>query len=139
MDRRGFIATACLACLGGGSLPALLSSCAADDIITGDVADGKIRIPLPLPGTGPVRIVRAAGFPDAIALVSGAGGEIHALILRCTHADNPLTPGPGGYTCSLHGSRFDIEGRVTRGPATRPLRTLMTTVSGESLSIVIAK
>lgn len=135
MRRREFITTGCIACLGAGPLAALLSSCAAGDVIRVELADGRIRVPLPLPGPGPVHIVRAAGSPDEIALVNGSGGNIHALILRCTHADTPLRESGDGFSCSLHGSRFDLDGNVIRGPAPRPLRRLETAM--EQGAIVI--
>jgi len=126
MRRREFIAAACVACCGTGSLSALLSSCAPENIIEGETREGKIRVPLPFPGEGPVHIVRARDLPYDIALVTEAGGGIHALVLRCTHADNPLTVDGNGFSCSLHGSRFDAAGDVMHGPARRPLERLAT-------------
>jgi len=138
MRRREFIATTCAACFGVESLSALLSSCAAEDVVTGELADGKILVPLPLPGPGPVHVVRAKNYPDAIALVRRPGGEFQAFLLRCTHASNPLQVHGEGFTCSLHGSAFDIEGRVTHGPATRPLQALTTTVTANAVSVLVA-
>ena len=133
MRRREFIATGCIACLGAGSLSALLSSCAEGDLISGKMVEGNITVPLPGPGT--VHIVRADGFPDEIALVRGHDGEFHALLLRCTHADNPLRRDGEGFSCSLHGSRFNLEGRVTHGPATRPLRAMKVSIIGDSVTL----
>jgi len=135
MRRREFIAAACVACCGAGSLSALFSSCAAENIIDGVAEDGAIRIPLPLPGKGPVHVVRARGLSSDIALVTDAGGGIHALVLRCTHADNPLTVGGEGFSCSLHGSRFDAAGSVTHGPARRPLERLATALEDGAVVI----
>jgi len=139
MHRRSFIATTCLACIGAGSgaLAGLLSSCAASDVITGELVGGQIRVPLPPPGEAQVHIVRANGFPDTIALVRQPGGGFHALVLRCTHADNPLQQSGGGFSCSLHGSRFDADGNVTRGPARRPLRRLETAVDQGAIVISV--
>ncbi|HUI09178.1 MAG TPA: Rieske (2Fe-2S) protein [Bacteroidota bacterium] len=139
MRRRSFIATACIACLGAGSgaLSALLSSCAPEDVVTGDLEGESIRVSLPLPGPGPAHVVRANGYPETIALVTGSDGEIHALLLRCTHANNPLQKSGDGFSCSLHGSRFDTEGNVIHGPASRPLRQLKTRIEGHAVVIFV--
>jgi len=57
-----------------------------------------------------------------------AVGEDCRLLPVCTHLGGPLrwNPHEGSYDCPLHGSRFDRDGRVLEGPATRPLRRLPT-------------
>ncbi len=57
-----------------------------------------------------------------------AGERLYAIGDRCTHAGGPLHRGMIGVlsgettvTCPLHGSLFRLsDGRVLRGPATRP-------------------
>ena len=54
--------------------------------------------------------------------------RLYALANRCTHMGGPLDRGRIGrvgdeptVTCPLHGSLFELaDGRVLRGPATRP-------------------
>ncbi|WP_300385974.1 FAD-dependent oxidoreductase [uncultured Nocardioides sp.] len=55
-----------------------------------------------------------------------AVGEDCRLLPVCTHLGGPLrwNPHEGSYDCPLHGSRFDRDGQVLEGPATRPLRRL---------------
>ena len=68
----------------------------------------------------------AAG--DAMVLLVRSGDRVCALGNRCTHQGAPLDRGRvklgeslATVTCAAHGSVFDLEdGRVLRGPATRP-------------------
>ncbi len=50
-------------------------------------------------------------------------GGIHAVSLRCTHLGCLLrfNGAERSWDCSCHGSRFDVDGAVLEGPATRPL------------------
>ena len=53
--------------------------------------------------------------------------------LVCTHLGCTLEDGEGGFVCPCHGSRFDAEGSVVRGPAVKALPALrvVTTDDGE--------
>lgn len=50
-------------------------------------------------------------------------GELHGVSLRCTHLGCLLrfNAAETSWDCSCHGSRFDVDGSVLEGPATRPL------------------
>jgi nitrite reductase/ring-hydroxylating ferredoxin subunit len=70
------------------------------------------------------------------AFVVRNGEDVYALGLRCTHQGTPLDRGvlrftgtPRTVTCPAHGSMFDLtDGRVRRGPATRPIQAFETRV-----------
>ena len=47
--------------------------------------------------------------------------SIYALSLACTHLGCTLAVTPDELICPCHGSAFDRQGRVIRGPATRNL------------------
>jgi nitrite reductase/ring-hydroxylating ferredoxin subunit len=72
---------------------------------------------------------------EAVLLVR-AGERVFAIGNRCTHQGAPLDRGrvqAGGslatVTCRAHGSMFGLEdGRVVRGPATRPVAAYDTRV-----------
>jgi glycine/D-amino acid oxidase-like deaminating enzyme/nitrite reductase/ring-hydroxylating ferredoxin subunit len=50
-------------------------------------------------------------------------GSLHAVSLRCTHLGCLLrfNRAERSWDCPCHGSRFDVDGAVLEGPATRPL------------------
>ena len=49
------------------------------------------------------------------------GETVYALGLVCTHLGCTVTVTDDGLSCPCHGSRFDRQGRVLKGPADRPL------------------
>ncbi|MEU7059716.1 FAD-dependent oxidoreductase [Streptomyces sp. NPDC046197] len=71
------------------------------------------------PGEGAV--VRADG--ERIAVHRDDDGHPHALSARCTHLGCLVSfnAAERAWECPCHGSRFDIDGKVIQGPATRPL------------------
>jgi glycine/D-amino acid oxidase-like deaminating enzyme/nitrite reductase/ring-hydroxylating ferredoxin subunit len=50
-------------------------------------------------------------------------GSLHSVSLRCTHLGCLLrfNAAERSWDCPCHGSRFDVDGTVLEGPATRPL------------------
>lgn len=50
-------------------------------------------------------------------------GRLHAVSLRCTHLGCLVrfNEAEHSWDCPCHGSRFDVDGAVLEGPATRPL------------------
>jgi Rieske Fe-S protein len=65
---------------------------------------------------------------------------VYAMTLTCTHAGCDMasdgTVSSTGLFCNCHGSGFDVNGNVTRGPADSPLQHYAVTAdSSENLSI----
>ncbi|WCT13253.1 FAD-dependent oxidoreductase [Mucilaginibacter jinjuensis] len=71
------------------------------------------------PGTG--KVVEVDG--QKIAAYRGEDGEIHALSPVCTHAACIVNWNgeEKSWDCPCHGARFDIDGNVLTGPATKNL------------------
>lgn len=58
----------------------------------------------------------------ALLIHSEAG--FSALSLTCTHLGCTLEQEKDGFACPCHGSRFDADGHVLRGPAAKTLAAL---------------
>ncbi len=91
-----------------------------------------------------------AESPGTRALVAGLAGEPTYLTLRedgtlhpwgitdnCTHlgCTFPWNANDNQFQCPCHGSRYDAEGRVLRGPAPLPLRLAHVKVEGNNIRI----
>lgn len=70
-----------------------------------------------------------------IAVIKREKG-IYALNLTCTHLGCTVNAALQGFVCPCHGSRFDTEGQVIKGPADRPLKTLFVKEKGNDISIM---
>jgi cytochrome b6-f complex iron-sulfur subunit len=88
--------------------------------------------------------------PGTRALVAGLAGEPTYLIVRedgtlhpwgivdnCTHlgCTFPWNPNDNQFQCPCHGSRYDPEGRVVRGPAPLPLKLVRVAVEEDAIRI----
>src|ERR1700749_4622042 len=138
MDRRSFVKQSCTVCMAisPGLLVGSLASCAtALPVVKPDVADNKVTVPAALFANSGFRLVQPKGMYYSIGLKKEKDGTYTALLLRCTHADNQLTPAGNGFRCNLHGSAFDTEGRVTQGPAEKPLTQYPTETIQENIII----
>lgn len=136
MDRRAFLRTSCLACVGAiaaSSLP--LQGCASQLMLKGTLDNGLLRVPVDGLAGQPLAVVREASLPYDILVVPQKDGSYHALYLRCTHRDQPVSASPTGLHCPTHGSRFSMDGSVLHGPATRPLTSLPIARQGPDLVI----
>jgi glycine/D-amino acid oxidase-like deaminating enzyme/nitrite reductase/ring-hydroxylating ferredoxin subunit len=74
------------------------------------------------PGTG--KVVEVDG--KMVAAYRDDDGQIHALNPVCTHAKCIVgwNPEEKSWDCPCHGARYDIDGKVITGPATKDLQIL---------------
>ncbi|MES2108792.1 MAG: Rieske (2Fe-2S) protein [Bacteroidota bacterium] len=141
MDRRKFVKQSCSLCVaaGAGMLVGSLTSCgSALPAYKTAVAGNKVSIPETLFATTDFQLIQPKGMYYNIGLKKEKDGTYTALLLRCTHADNQLTPTGNGFKCTLHGSAFDNEGHVTQGPAERALKKYPTQVESNQIIIQIS-
>ena len=106
------------ACAGnGGSTDA---SEAAGSVDGGNVADLELNSPRTL--SQPVVVIRD-------------DGGVYAMTTICTHQQCDMSRSGSitstGLACRCHGSRFDLDGNVTVGPANRPLDHFAVTVDDQ--------
>ena len=69
--------------------------------------------------------------PEIPALVIRSDAGFSALSLVCTHLGCTVESKADGFACPCHGSRFDAQGQVVRGPAGKPLRSLRTDITAD--------
>lgn len=63
-------------------------------------------------------------IPDAQAVLFAAPTGFRAVGIICPHLGCTVEPVTEGFVCRCHASRFDLQGGLVHGPATRPLPTL---------------
>ncbi len=119
-------------------------------ILSAGVAAGcKTANDVGTPATQDERIVNAgpagnyagarvySDFRDQGFFVVRQGDRLFVLSAICTHRKCKLAAEPdGSYYCKCHGSTFDSDGRVTRGPAKRDLPILSTQLDNQGRLIV---
>ncbi len=74
--------------------------------------------------------------PDVPALVVRSSAGFKVLSLVCTHLGCTVDVTADGFACPCHGSRYDLEGAVRRGPATNALRLLRSEINNSGHLIV---
>ncbi len=74
--------------------------------------------------------------PQVPALILHSRAGFSALSLTCTHLGCTVEETQTGFACPCHGSLYDSQGVVTRGPATRALRSLRVAVNAAGHLIV---
>jgi len=114
MDRKNFVKASCHFCLLGAAgflLPQLAGCSPALPVYKTPVKNSRLELPLTLFEKSSLQLVRPEGWYYDIAVQKQENGYT-ALLMKCTHQDNQLSAGSGGFDCSLHGSRFDKAGIV---------------------------
>ncbi len=139
MERRTFLKDTCQVCLLGAAgfiLPQIGScSSAKYSVYKAAINNKTIEVPLTQFATSALQIVRPNGWYRDIAVQKKDDGTYSALLLECTHQENALTVTGNGYHCNLHGSEFDRNGNVRKGPAETPLTHYETTIQPTALII----
>lgn len=68
---------------------------------------------------------------DIPALLISSQSGFSALSLVCTHLGCTVELQDGGFRCPCHGSKYNAQGSVERGPARQSLRQLNVEVNAE--------
>ena len=63
------------------------------------------------------------------------GEGVYAISTVCTHLGCIVKPTAAGFECPCHGSRFNSDGSVAKGPAPRALNWLQVTGKGGNLLV----
>ena len=71
---------------------------------------------------------------DDVVVTQPAAGEFKAFSSSCTHKGCAVNKvADGTIDCPCHGSKFNLDGSVAKGPATKPLEAKPVTVEGDSI------
>jgi Rieske Fe-S protein len=119
-------ATALAACTTYGRKPAASSSPSA---------------PGPAPSGPANAIAKTSDVPvgsgvivDDIVVTQPSAGVFKGLSATCTHQGCTVSEVAGGtINCPCHGSKFNLDGSVANGPASRPLAAEPISVRGDSI------
>ena len=132
MDRRqalGRLGTGLLGLCGCAGLPTHLATLEGGTIeLRRDEVESGF-------GEGSAVRIRASGLEEEIALLRLGDGSLRALGTTCTHLGCQVRPGGEFLVCPCHGSTFDRQGAVVRGPAQRPLTSYRVAVSEDRITI----
>ena len=132
MERREFIVNG-LRYSAVAGVAVLLPGCARKLTI-----DIKTPANASLASVGGAVFVADPGDATRAIIVCRTGSDtVSAFSSKCTHAEGQVAlPGKDGISvCQMHGSRFDMTGKVLSKPATQDLRKFVATLSGSSISI----
>ena len=102
----------------------------------------------PAPGTGAASpapaanaIAKTADVPvgsgvivDEVVVTQPTAGVFKGFSTTCTHAGCAVNKVANGtIDCPCHGSKYNLDGSVANGPATKPLEAKTVTVQGDSI------
>lgn len=126
----------CVALGSGFIMSSLLSACKTPlGVIKTAAKDNNVTIPLAEFATTNYKLVRVNNYNYDLAIQKAQDGTFKVLVLKCTHASQPLTKTGNSYYCTLHGSQFSATGVVMKGPAEKNMIELPTHISDNNLTI----
>jgi Rieske Fe-S protein len=123
----GLLASAVAACTTYGKKPEASGDTATT---TGGIAPEQNRT---IAKTSEVPVGSGLIVGDVV-LTQAAAGDFKGFSSTCTHAGCAVNEVVDGtITCPCHGSKFNLDGSVAAGPATKPLASQTVTVQGDSI------
>jgi cytochrome b6-f complex iron-sulfur subunit len=139
-NRRDFIKQACVSCAAVAGLGFLLAeeSCKTADVASITVKNKIVTVPLSQFGDKKTLIIKNPALDFDLALVKKSEQEYVAMKMICPHKYNPVVTTEKGFMCPSHGSEFDTDGNVTRGPASNPMKRFPAKLEGKKVVINLA-
>lgn len=132
----GLVATVLAACTTYGKRPAASSDTTAATTTGAAPTNGGTASAAPANA-----IAKTADVPVGSGVIVGeivvtqpAAGDFKGFSAICTHSGCTVNKvADGTIDCSCHGSKFNLDGSVADGPATKPLEAAAVTVQGDSI------
>lgn len=143
MERKDFIKTCCIACIGGTMMTTILSSCAATAILHRNIIGDDLIVPIAdFESTQHHEkryhsyiVVQNDRLKYPICVYRTESQEYTALWMKCTHQGTELQVFGDKLQCPAHGSEFNNQGNLINGPADKPLRTFPIRMENNQLNI----
>ncbi|MBS1524100.1 MAG: Rieske (2Fe-2S) protein [Bacteroidetes bacterium] len=143
MQRKEFIKTCGMACLGAAFLGIAFEGCSGSKMIAGTMDRSGLLVPLASfdLGTGSHRkyiVVQHEKLRYPVCVYRFDANTYTALLMRCTHQGAELQVFGDRLECPAHGSRFDNHGAVENGPADTSLRSFPVQILEDQLHITLS-
>ena len=124
MNRRDFISATCMGCMGIAAGLSILSaeSCKTTEHASITFSNGMLNIPNSLFTATEYQVFSNSNLEYNVLLVKQTDGSYRAFEMRCTHKGAALKADSSGIYCPEHGSKFNEDGTVLKGPATTSLQ-----------------
>ncbi|MBI4542299.1 MAG: ubiquinol-cytochrome c reductase iron-sulfur subunit [Gemmatimonadetes bacterium] len=135
MDRRRFVGLATGA-IASAALPACATLVVTPVAPVGGVVRLAIRNFAQLGQPGGYLKIQPIGEAAPLFVLALGGGEFAVLSPICTHLACTVNVEGAQLVCPCHGSMFDRQGRVLRGPAERPLRRFPAALTPEGELVI---
>lgn len=148
MKRRDFLSKACLTCGSvavGAAAVSSLESCKTGEASAGSgaasevlqVVNNIVRIPASEMASSRLKTFKVKGLSKELLVVKNGEKEYRAYLMRCPHAGGTVKAEGDDLVCALHGSRFDLNGNVTKGPSKEGLQAYPVKMEGADLVISV--
>ncbi|HRW99702.1 MAG TPA: Rieske (2Fe-2S) protein, partial [Cyclobacteriaceae bacterium] len=134
------------ACLGGGLISTMLSSCQGTHYVSGVLEQNGITVnkadftyyKKDKPFSRAFVVIEHDKLEYPVYLYRISENKYNALWMKCTHQGSELQASGDHLYCSSHGSEFDKSGAVITGPAEQNLRSFSVSVIDEKIFIRLA-
>ncbi len=145
MERRDFIKKSCQSCLGLAVLSAGLEGCTTAYYAKTQVLTNQIVVPKSeftylkkdktLNRTYVFVQVVNQKYPICVYKIAD---NYVAYWTECMHQGCEVEVQGNRFVCPCHGSTYDLEGKVTKGPAEKNLKSFKTTMDNENIYILLS-
>lgn len=125
-----------MACAGMAITIPLLSGCSSSaQLVQATLNGDELQVPMTEFTDKNYVIVRSKQLEYDVFVKKEAEGCYKALLMRCTHRNNPVQRTSNGFVCHEHGSRFNDQGMVLTEPAVKNLTELPLTINQSYINI----
>ena len=146
MQRKEFLKTCGLGCLGILGSASLLQACAGTKYLDAELDGDFLKVPLNAfelikkdkKQYRNYLVVQNAKLQYPIVLYRLSETNYQALLMKCTHQGTELQVFGDRLQCPAHGSEFTNTGAVQNGPADTRLRTFPIQIEDELIKIDLA-